>query len=87
MTTWHLIRAMVQKGYTFEMGRHCDDIRGYWASFYVDPKNIEECDECGQFPDRSWNQSGHAMTPHRAVVMAAKVALNKITEVPSMDIF
>ncbi len=77
MTTWELIRKMVQKGCTFEIGPHGDRCRGYWASFFVEET----------LPIRCWKNVGHAMTPHRAVIMAAKIALGKPVVIPGSDEF
>lgn len=88
MTTWELIRTMVQKGYTFEMGPHCEGSRGYWAGFFLEDPNAPECDECEQpLLTRYWADTGHAMTAHRAVVMAAKIALKKPVVVPPSEEF
>jgi hypothetical protein len=92
MTTWGLIREIVQKGFTFEAGQHCDGNRGYWAGFFVyDPKEPEcdVCDKCGEETPtiHYWKDAGHAMTLHRAVIMAAKIALGKPVVVPGSGEF
>ena len=88
MTTWGLIREMVKRGYEFGCGPHLD-FRGYWAAFIphdFDPNDFGPdpednmptgyfyCDEC-ESVEHDWKVAGHAMTLHRAVIMAAKIAL------------
>lgn len=89
MTTWELIRTMAQKGYEFQMGRHREGLRGYWACFIKidDPDTHETCDECGEPRTAYWAECGHAMTAYRAVVMAAKIVLKKSATVPPDDEF
>jgi len=88
MMTWGLIRTMVQKGYTFEMGPHAKGMRGYWACFYKHDPDAPECDECGETHTvYYWKGIGHAMTPYPAVVMAAKIALGRPVVVPESDGF
>lgn len=88
MTTWELIRGMIQRGYEFQCGLHDIKHRGYWACFIpVNPNMRDECDECGEKPTPLWKVCGHAMTAHRAVVMAAKIALEKQTTVPGIERF
>lgn len=86
MTTWQLIRAMVQRGYTLVAGPHTG-YRGYYAQFYQ-TTDWNGCDECGQniLPD-AWTLAGHGLTLHRAVIMAAKIALNKPVTIPSTEEF
>ena len=90
MTTWQLIRTMVQKGYQFEAGPHFENMRCYWSRFIPIElvATAPECDECGErcVPD-AWEQAGHAMTLHRAVVMAAKIALGKPVVIPPTSEF
>jgi len=90
MTTWQLIRTMLKKGFMLEAGRHFKGYRGYWARFVLTEliEEAPECDECGQAVifDR-WDGAGHALTAHRAVVMAAKIALGKSVSVPSCESF
>ena len=85
MTTWQLIQEMVQKGYEFQMGRHERSLRGYFAVFFK--KSEPECDECGEHPGPNWNDCGHAMTPHRATVMAARIALDCTVVKPTTEDF
>lgn len=90
MTTWQLIRTMLQKGYTLETGRHYKGYRGYWARFTPTElvEDAPECDECGQpVIFERWDGAGHGMTAHRAVLMAAKIALGKSVAVPPMSEF
>lgn len=86
MTTWQLIRAMAQRGFTLEAGPHTG-YRGYYAQFRP-CVNYDVCDECGQniYPD-SWDIAGHGLTLHRAVVMAAKIALRKPVTIPPHEEF
>ena len=84
MTTWELIRTMAQKGYTFELGPHAEGYRGYWASFFIRDPDASECEERVTV---CWTECGHAMTAHRAVIMAAKIALKKPVIVPPLDEF
>lgn len=84
MTTWQLIRSMVQQGYEFQCGPHDKEYRGYWACFIH--TDSDKCDECEE-PMVSWETCGHAMTAHRAVVMAAKIALGKQVTVPGSERF
>ena len=86
MTTWELIRTMVQKGYEFQMGPHTEGLRGYWAGFFIPDSETLKCDECEQLL-YCWKDTGHAMTAHRAVVMAAKIALKKPVVVPESEEF
>lgn len=90
LTTWQLIRMMLQKGYTLETGPHFKRYRGYWARF-VPTKLVGEapkCDECGQTVIFDhWDKAGHALTAHRAIVMAAKIALGKSVSVPMCESF
>ncbi len=99
MTTWELIREMVQKGYELRVGPHTGwpkSLRGYFAIFFKDNESkpkYEECDECDgrdkcdECPGPSWNDCGHAMTPHRAIVMAARRALGVEVAVPTTEEF
>lgn len=86
MTIWQLIRALAQRGYTLEMGPH-HGYRGYYAQFRPQVE-YETCDECGQnLLADSWNIAGHGITPHRAVIMAAKIALGKPVIIPPHEEF
>jgi len=88
MTTWQLIREMVQKGYEFQTGRHTKGLSGYFAVFFKDDdESRPECDECSERPDPSWRDCGHAMTPHRAVVMAARKTLGLTVVIPGSEDF
>lgn len=90
VTTWGLIRAMVKRGYWFEVGPHHGSMSGFWARFTLMEviNEAPECDECGQAVlFDCWNGAGHADTPHQAVVMAAKIALGKEVTVPSSEHF
>ena len=88
MTTWQLIRSMIQKGYEFQVGPHANGLRGYWAYFIeIESDERAVCDECSEKSTVCWAESGHAMTAHRAVVMAAKVALGKQVVVPGTGAF
>lgn len=88
MTTWILIRSMMQRGYEFQSGRHGEGLRGYWACFIPDdPDTRKACDECGEKHEPHWGVCGHAMTAHRAVVMAAEFALGKRTAAPRRKVF
>ena len=88
MTTWELIRSMVQRGYEFQSGQHVKGLRGYWACFiHVDSDTREECDKCYKKSPIPWAVCGHAMTAHRAVVMAAKIALEKQVAIPGTERF
>jgi hypothetical protein len=82
MTTWELIRAMVQRGFTLEIGPHHGTMTGYFAMFVKDDE-LETCDTC-ELPRRPafWDSAGHAATPHRAIVMAAKLALGRPVTIP-----
>lgn len=90
MTTWGLIRTMVKRGFWFEVGPHHTSMSGYWARFtpVETMEDAPECDECGQSVifDR-WDGTGHADTPHKAVVMAAKIALGREVTVPPPEDF
>lgn len=87
MTTWELIRAIVQRGFRFEIGRHDAPLRGYYALFFKgDEEYAWRCEECNQ-PKIGWMESGHALTPHRAVIMAAKIALKKPVRIPQSEEF
>jgi len=81
VTIWQLIRAMMQRGYTLEAGPH-NGYRGYYAQFRP-ATEWDTCDECGQnkLPD-DWKLAGHGLTPYRAIVMAAKIALGKPVTIP-----
>lgn len=86
MTTWQLIRAMAHKGFTLEAGPHTG-YRGYYAQFRP-MTDWSICDECGQniLPD-DWKLVGHGLTLHRAVIMAAKIALGKPVIIPPTEEF
>lgn len=85
MTTWQLIRTMAQRKFEFQCGLHTSE-RGYWASFTKEDPSTIACDECGSTL-MEWENSGHAMTLHRAVVMAAKLARGESIAVPSPGAF
>jgi len=90
VTTWGLIRTMIQRGYQLEAGPHHKDYHGFWARFtsteIVD--DAPECDDCGApVIFERWDGAGHAETPHLAVVMAAKIALRKQVTVPPPEEF
>lgn len=90
MTTWQLIRAMLQRGYQLEAGPHLTGLQGYWARFILmqTVSDSQECDECAQpVLCQGWDSAGHAMTAHHAVVMAAKLALGKRVTVPLLSEF
>lgn len=87
MTTWELIHRMVYKGYEFQISRHVGGLRGYFAVFFKTGEFATECDECGERPGPSWHKCGHALTPHRAVVMAARIALDQTIIVPTTKDF
>jgi len=88
MTTWELIRSIVKRGYEFQCGQHGKKYRGYWACFIpVRPDVREKCDMCEGPESTLWRDCGHAMTAHRAVVMAAKIALGKQVTVPETERF
>jgi len=87
MTTWGLIRSMMQRGHEFQCGTHIKGHRGYWAYFiHVDPDEREKCSRCEE-SIITWEVCGHAMTAHRAVVMAAKIALGKQVAIPEPERF
>lgn len=65
-----------QKGYEFQVGPHTNSLRGYWACFIKSDERVV-----------GWAECGHAMTAHRAVVMAAKVVLGKQVTVPGSETF
>jgi len=83
MTTWELIRSMVQRGYEFQLGPHDKCLRGYWACFIPVKPHIRKSDGREEERFNVWSDCGHAMTPHRAVVMAAKVALGEQVAPPN----
>ncbi len=82
MTTWELIREMVKRGYTLEIGPHEARLTGYFAQFVKDSE-LETCDEC-ELPKRPafWAEVAHAATPHKAIIMAAKIALGRPVTIP-----
>ena len=90
MTTWQLIRKMVQKGYLLEMGPHAKGYRGYWA-YFTHVNEIDEaqaCMYCGELRLTSYvARTGRALIPHRAAVIAAKLALKQPITVPSLETF
>jgi len=77
MTTWQLIRTLIHKGFSLEVGQHYD-YRGYYAVF---------SEKEGRLPPDEWACAGHGLTPHRAVVMAAKLALGKPVTIPPPEEF
>lgn len=90
MTTWQLIRAMLQRGYQLETGPHYPGLQGYWARFIPTQtiRNSPKCDEYAQpVFCQGWHSAGHAMSAHHAVVMAAKLALGKRVTIPSLSEF
>lgn len=90
MTTWQLIRAMLQKGYQLEAGPHLTGLQGYWARFI--PVQTVDSPKYGEralpvFCQEGWHSAGHAMSAHCAVVMAAKLALGKQVTIPLLSEF
>jgi hypothetical protein len=77
---------MVQHGFRFEIGRHNQPLRGYYAVFHKEGESTWTCSECNQ-SELGWMETGHALTPHRAVVMAAKIALKRPVQVPGLEEF
>jgi len=77
MTIWQLIRTMVQRGFEFHLSRHEAGLRGYYAWFIKpnEPLLIR------------WELCGHGITPYRAVLMAARIALNLNPTIPPKSEF